>query len=695
MALWYILYRRRQQTSKTSPIMSSKGRDLEQQLSMHIDKESPRSNHSSRDSAHSRTSSDQSTRRSSLKPQHRRQRSTPPLLSSLPTVPSPPSRPVSTKSTSSTTAANSIAAAKAAAESRRKSAVLSAIENQPTNIHIDMLDVDDERLLPIIISEEIAPPPEQRLSLVQECQQQEQPKNQTQEQNQQQCVTTNIKQGNITSNPALTTDSTPFMTNAPIMSTSTPRRQSLAPRKSSESVSSTRSSISLLPPPPPPNVPPPAIPLTSAAGLSDSTRTRVSTESMSSAVSSTPKRSIPSSSSTTGSRIPKGIILPPSTPPPTPGFPASPSKVKYSGQTQQTSIPVHLRRHQKSPSQILSTGYLASSERSPLSPPLSPLTIQIPRNTSPARSSLAFSGNNAAQVYHPAYARPDSPTTGYNNPAVSQLSSSAPTNKSAKAAHMQMQHSRKVRSKSISSSNEATHRIMIPPPALSGPRSPLTIKSAQGATPPIPIPTRLADHLPPSPSAHSPLSYLRRPSLTYQQASNSWEGASAFSSRASSATPNSAVGGRTTPGGSPLSREEEERELQLHLQHLQRQSMSLDYWTNLQPTLEESEDSMIRSDSRLSIATDSSLDVQTIISDALAIAAAKTTAIEMARQSTWYRQQALQQMHRQSQYGTGNGSMSRPWTPSEEQWGSTAPTSTSSSRSQSPFYPAAPTTTQA
>ncbi|KAF8923182.1 hypothetical protein BGZ58_003264 [Dissophora ornata] len=567
-----------------------------------------------------------------------------------------------------------------------------------------MLDVDVEKLLPIIITDEIPAPPE---------------KTPFEQRKEQSCVTINNNKDSIsTSCPPPASTATPFMSSTPIMPTPTPRRPSLASRKSTDGyrLSMSMSTLPHMPPPPPPSIPPPAIPLTYPGGMPDGGRSarpstetayrssmyapvvianargrkpRASTESISSTASST-RRSISldstgqqpwddlsartksgNSPSGVSQRTSKKIILPPSTPPPaTPSGtapPAFPFAIK-----QMSPIEVHRRRHQKSPSQILSTGFFVSPERSPLSPPMSPLTVQIPRNTPSSRLSMlgaSNNNNNNVHAYHSAYNRPDSPTAGYNNPT-SPLSSSAPTNKSARAAQIQAQQNRKVRSKSISISQAETQRIMNSAPSssnMTGPRSPTTMRS-----------TRLADHLPPPSPAHSHFTHLRSPSQSYQQqliSKNGWDG-----SRPSTATPTSATG-RSTPTAGALTKEEDERERE-HLQLLQRRSMSLDYWTHLQhlsrssptsPTVSEDPEGSITS----SVATtERDLDVQTIISDALAIAAAKSAAIEAAKQSAWYRQQELQRLG-------GNGITSRPWTPSEDQWGST---SLSSSRSQSPFY---------
>ncbi|KAG0053789.1 hypothetical protein BGZ83_000424 [Gryganskiella cystojenkinii] len=101
-------------------------------------------------------------------------------------------------------------------------------------------------------------------------------------------------------------------------------------------------------------------------------------------------------------------------------------------------------------------------------------------------------------------------------------------------------------------------------------------------------------------------------------------------------------------------------------------------------------------------------ELRAIIADAIAIAAAKSAAIEAARQSTWYRQNQhrYQQMYHQQAELLGSPSTfsslssptsgpvntssgagtSRPWTPNEDPWGGAPTNSTSSSRSASPFH---------
>ncbi|KAG0250870.1 hypothetical protein BG011_008028 [Mortierella polycephala] len=364
------------------------------------------------------------------------------------------------------------------------------------------------------------------------------------------------------------------------------------------------------------------------------------------------------------SRSSKRVIQPPSTPPP----------VAMLQQQKQIQSPVH-RRHQRTPSQILSTGFFATPDRaplSPLSPPLSPLTVQVPRP-----SSRSYQTSLSNSVYYPtSNSRSDSPTAGSNpNPRPS-----APMRPKAQ----NQAHDQQARGKNIGQAEN--HRIAISSAASSTSSSPTPGSTAQKA----------------------PQSYLllRRPSLVQRQSSGSIEGSASSSPSGPSQFPSRFEDGSDLP--------DDENLLQK-----QRRSMSLDSWmrSNTQPqpptlgterrfehrtnhennVVMEREENMIPS-------RDPDQELQAIIADAIAIVAAKTAAMEAARQSAWH-SQLLQERQKQDNlvenrqlYQSGQKSLSaqqqashphsRPWTPAEaDPWASTAHTpSTSSSRSASPFY---------
>jgi hypothetical protein len=84
------------------------------------------------------------------------------------------------------------------------------------------------------------------------------------------------------------------------------------------------------------------------------------------------------------------------------------------------------------------------------------------------------------------------------------------------------------------------------------------------------------------------------------------------------------------------------------------------------------------------------MELQAIISDALARATAKTAAMDSALYTATHRQQEMERFQRHSmQYQpsqSGSGASSRCWTPSDEL------VSGPSSRSESPFYPSVAST---
>ncbi|KAF9357302.1 hypothetical protein BGX26_003952 [Mortierella sp. AD094] len=755
IAIWAFLRRRKSHPSKTSPSISPKGRDLEQQLNLYYNDNNNNKEDSStrnapkhslyslrrsdshaskkhnaqqsstnvtntqattliptvplaRDPIPPRISSSAPSVRSlnitppderaptpSHKQTHRRQSSvqsitiplptnTPPVPP-LPPVPSTPSNP-------------------AKIESQRKSTVAKPQvqeQQQPIDCHIDMVNVDVESLMPVIITDELQIQQQPNNTPIQSQQQtppKQTPKQQNQHDQQQQDVNSNAKDSSIP--PA------PIVSSIPIMPTPTPRRPSLPGRKSMDS-SRNRISMSFLPPPPPPSVPPPAVPMTYPGGIAE-TRARASTESSTHAIvtrgrklrasmesiSSAGRRSISldstnhrevyaqemaarskannSPSGGNAHRTSKKIILPPTTPPP--------ASVVAKQQQQQQQAPMHARRqHQKSPSQILSTGFFASPDRSPLSPlspPLSPLTIQIPRNMPPRSNSAQATYANGPAIQN----RPDSPTAESNNPSPSQSiqfqQQQLPSSMKTKA-QIQFQNKR-IRSKSVAQTEP--QRVVIPPSSASGlgvgPRSP-------------PMPAHLSDHLPPLPPVHSHLLHIRRPSLPQQQQqwllnqqalSSGWE----ESSRPSTSTPT----GTSASASASTARDDEEREREL----LQRRSRSFDSWMQqsypTSPATPTAPESLAGSENHYSVirgSVEKDLELQAIIANARKIAAGKIAAIEEARRSTWNnynntnnnnrRQQQQYQYHQGQRFApsTSSAPSSRPWTPSEENWDASRP----------------------
>ncbi|KAF9182527.1 hypothetical protein BGZ51_008217 [Haplosporangium sp. Z 767] len=558
-------------------------------------------------------------------------------------------------------------------ENRRKT-LMSAVQLQPKDIHIDTVDMDLEKLLPIVISDEI-------LSINSDTPPQE-------------AAQTGSKEGNTSSAPTTPTTS--------IMPTHTPRRPPLGTRRSTDTcITGGRARLSTChpPPPPPPTVPPPAIPLTYPGDTTDGRnrnstdaatrgslysvsssssanargrRPRTSTESnpsQSAGLSSirsisldsrhrledhrdptSKSRVIPHTNGGGNSRPSKKIIQPPSTPPPV----AVPQHQK------QLQSPVH-GRHQRTPSQLLSTGLFASSDRaplSPLSPPLSPLTVQVPRP-----SSRSYQTPLSSSVYYPtSNSRSGSPTTG-SNP------NSRPSASTRLKAHDQQAKSKNIVIASATSSASS---------------SPTPGSTAQKAR---------QSYLP-----------LHRSSLVQRQSSGSIEGSAPSSPGGPSQSPSHFEDGPGLSGGENLMQE-------------QRRSTSLDLW--MRPNTQsqspgtgrrfkhrsnDANNAIMEREENMVSSRDPDQELQDIIADALAIVAAKTAAMEAARQSPRHSQ--MMQGHRQqddlvenrqpfqsrqkslSAQQQASHSHSRPWTPAEvDPWASTAPTSsTSSSRSASPFY---------
>ncbi|KAG0007545.1 hypothetical protein BGZ80_004546 [Entomortierella chlamydospora] len=725
VAIWAFLRRRKSHPSKTSPSISPKGRDLEQQLNLYYNDNNNREDNSSGNAPkhsfyslrrnNSHASKKHSTQQSSTnvtntqattptpavplardptqprshsvhnlnitptsthKQAHRRQLSVPSATILLPssTPPVPPLPPVPSIPSD-------------AAKVERKSTVAKPLVQecqQPIDCHIDMVNVDVESLMPIIMTDELElqQPNNIPIQSQQQTPQQQTPKQQNQQDQQQQDVNSNAKDSNIP--PA------PIVSSTPTMPTPTPR-PSLAGRKSTDG-GRNRISMSFLPPTPPPSVPPPAVPMTYPGGITEA-RGRTSAEASTHAIiargrkprtsmdsiSSAGRRSISldsshreghaqemaarskANNSPSGGyahRTSKKIILPPPTPPPTSAM----TKL----QQQQKQAPMHARRqHQRNPSQILSTGFFASPDRSPLSPlspPHSPLTIQIPRNM-PPRSNSALASYATPTIQN----RPDSPTIGSNNPSPSQSVQfqQLPSTMRTKA----QSQNKRIRSKSVTQTEH--HRVITPSSASGhcvGPRSP----------------AHLSDHLPPFPPVHSHLLHIRRPSqpqqqqqwlLNQQALSSGWE----ESSRPSTSTPTASASASVS-----TARDDEEREHEL----LQQRPTSFDSWMQqsypASPATPTAPESLTGSENHYSVirgSIEKDLELQAIIANARRIAAEKIAAMEEARRLSYSSNSSNRHQQHQFQYHQGqrfarptsSASSSRPRTPSDENWDPSRP----------------------
>ncbi|KAF8952076.1 hypothetical protein BGZ46_003668, partial [Entomortierella lignicola] len=672
VAIWAFIRRRKSHPSKTSPSISPKGRDLEQQLNLHnVDKQ----NHTSKSIRHSLYSLRKTDTRNSEKHnnvQHHSRTSSNVTNNTFTTTTAPampqtrdpiPPRISSSGKAPSIHSIPDEHSTKSQKKHRRQPSVHSITnpsapvtgappvpplptpskpvvqENQPTDCHIDMVTVNLESLMPIIISEEL----------------QVQQSNNTQIQSQQ--TPKQQDQHNDVNNTKV---------NAPVVSSAPhPRRPTLPSRKSADAI---RTFASFPPPPPPPSVPPPAVPMTYPGGMEGSTqhinntrgrRPRASMESLCNNPTGT-RRSISLDSTireelsedeprskTNSVQASKRIILPPTSPPPVMAV-------------AKQQVPVQARRqHQKSPSQILNTGFFVTPERSPLSPlspPHSPLTIQIPRNMPPRSNSAQSTYPNSPANFQN---RPDSPTTGSDNTSPSSLSNPQQLTGPPKTKAQLHAHNKRIR---VKSNNQVDpQRVFVPSIGLGfGPRSP-------------PAPTQLSDHLPPHPSVHSHLANIRRPSLTLQQQqwmlhqqsmSSGWED----SSRPSTTTPT----GRTS--FSTTVKDDDES--------LNRRSTSFDSWTQYSyptsPATPPTHESMTGGEYRFSVNSDRDFDLQSIIANARRIVAGKNAALEEARRSGLFNYH--HQGHQQRQPG------SRPWTPSDENYQVRKPSFDNGFESEASYY---------
>ncbi|KAG0287592.1 hypothetical protein BGZ96_008486, partial [Linnemannia gamsii] len=219
------------------------------------------------------------------------------------------------------------------------------------------------------------------------------------------------------STSATETEDTPReSTDTIILPVPVPRRPKITTRISTDSViQGGRARISIAyPPPPPPTIPPPAIPSggqeqgrvpessyrSSVYSVSNHpagrrpTNTRASTESSRIPCSRRSVSMDAASFTPDGRRLSRKVIIPPPSmpPPPVPLPPPPPVHLPTPSSPPSTPVPStslpSRRRHQRSPSQTLNTSLFDSSDRSAISPPLSPLAIQIPRPSSRSFQSL-------------------------------------------------------------------------------------------------------------------------------------------------------------------------------------------------------------------------------------------------------------------------------------------------------------------
>ncbi|KAG0084251.1 hypothetical protein BGZ92_010072 [Podila epicladia] len=565
------------------------------------------------------------------------------------------------------------------------------------DVHIDMVSLDLEKLMPIVISEELQLPGEARPAA--------------------QSTPTTINIAPPVALPQIPIEpSTLVARPQPVHSTTEvtpspiPRRPSMMSRKSTDSVRSRVGSTCHPPPPPPPSIPLPALPMAYPGGVD--ARGRRSTASSSNRGSTPSRRSISLESATRWARdlgsdsnntsarnshesFSKGCSTPSS----------PPSSVASSSPAfrQLARIPSR-SRHQRCPSQILGTQFFASPEqvptspppqhRRPISPPVAPLTVQIPRTSS--RPIHTYFGGPQHQPTFTAPAQPESPTIGSfetspvaspTSSIIAELPSIASRTSSLRPSYVGSTGgyptpSQRSRSRSISQSSSEIDRVALP--------------GATGAAagtcslPPVPLmPSLLGDHLPPPPPSHSFL--LRRyPSLLQHRPSS----------------------------GSLSSMDQDDNDDILDPSRKKRRSMSVDSagrWISSQrgggsscsvspvPGQDhhaEDSDPLARQDQ----------EVQAIIADAIAIAQAKSAAVQAARQSTWYRQyqqqqmmmmqmqqqqqqQQIQQFQKTVAAGAGGDDIkggpvnTSPWTSSESHFTEEKTTvSACTSRSSSPFY---------
>ncbi|KAF9279294.1 hypothetical protein BGZ68_008007, partial [Mortierella alpina] len=541
----------------------------------------------------------------------------------------------------------------------------SAAHLLPMDIHIDRVNMDLESLLPIVISDEIEPAAILRLQ-------------QQQLQQQQKLAELPLKE---------TKPSIPLPVSAIAMPSL--RRPTFVSRRSTDSYSGNRPRMSISsshpPPPPPPTIPPPAIPVSYPGKHVDNYRyqggvsseavarlsihdpnpgaqleyirgrhPRVSSENElyppSSRSSSRRSISMDSSArwledqdaalsskgrvSTSSQRSFQSIHPPPSTPPPPPPDAADLAQSLQS---------IQRRRHQKKPSQILSPCFFSHAESSsgipspsplsPLSPPLSPLAIQVPRPSSRAffQGPSSSSGRGTPGSATPGRASSESPV-----PRLTFPPKSSKTPVPAPQTPSQLQH-RRTRSRSISQAE--TYGLT----SNAFPTSSLVPEAPTSSTPVLKQETMA--------SATQSYLLLRRPSLVLNnqhRQPSSMNHPAAFSEDLKVA--NSPASLVSTPVGSEPS--------PLAQRHRRRRSRSLNSWRehssssilSSSSTLEgpshpegspmsEQEYSLgDQEKSNVGSVRDPDQELQAIIADARVIAAAKCAAIKAARDAARSRQ---------------------------------------------------------
>ncbi|KAG0038179.1 hypothetical protein BGZ82_000860 [Podila clonocystis] len=547
------------------------------------------------------------------------------------------------------------------------------------DVHIDMISLDLEKLMPIVISEELQLPGEERPASTPTAPA---------------TVPTTVNTPPVVPQQVSVEPSTPIPRPQPVhfatevIPSPVLRRPSMMSRKSTDSVRSRVGSTCHPPPPPPPSIPLPALPMTHSGGVD--ARGRRSTASSLNRGSTPSRRSISLESATRWAReggsdsnntsarnsqdsFSKGCSTSSSPP-------SSVASSSSSPAIQQHSRMPSRSRHQRCPSQVLGTQLFSSTEQVPTSPP--------------PQSIHTYFGGPQQQPIFTTPAQPESPTIGSFeiSPVVSstaELPSITSRTSSLRSNYLSpsggyLTPSQRSRSRSISQPSSETHRIALPGATGTGASS----------LPPVPsMPSMLGDHLPPPPPSHSFL--LRRyPSLLQHRPS---------SGSVSSVDQDSLSDRRDDDNDVDTTRRK-------------RRSMSADSagrWISSQHGSSCSVSPIPGSTSDQDHAEDSDplarqdQEVQAIIADAIAIAQAKSAAVQAARQSTWYRQYQQQQMmqiqmQQQQQIqqvqktvavgggmnGNKGGSVNTsPWTPSESHFTEEKTTvSACTSRSSSPFY---------
>ncbi|KAK3811624.1 MAG: hypothetical protein JOS17DRAFT_779857 [Linnemannia elongata] len=588
------------------------------------------------------------------------------------------------------------------------------VSDKPNHVHIDMTDI------PVVGSDEIKP-------VVQPSSQQEHVAQKHKPEASPACTQSSAS-------PVAEIEETPRESTDTTMPTPVPRRPKLTVQNSSDSfIQGGRARISIAhPPPPPPTIPPPAIPSGQEQG-------RVSTESSyrfsiystfnqsaggrrpgTSTEPSRSRRSISmdaASFTADGRRLSRRLIPPPNMPPPPIALPPpppvpvptlSPSLTPISSTPHQAP---RRQRHQRNPSQTLNTSLFDSSDRSAISPPLSPLTIQIPRPSSRSFQSLLtintqLTAENVQQYLHHQQpqpleiCKPDSPTDS--------IFAASPRTPSFHSTP---------RSRSRSATQLETQRIMIPSSPVNTNAFGATSPVFSPPVPPVPaMPNSLADHLPlSSPRSTSSQSYIafKQPSLSHQQSSSSLDNPRIDATASGSAHHNQYHYGAEDNGHHDYQHYERgahspEPKKRYHQKQHRRRSMSAptspsspsspsssrqrERDSSTSPSSgRRSKEESVRASATATPTCTKDQELQAIIADAIAIAAAKTAAVETARQNNFSRQlQAKQQQHQQylqqhHQYQQHQYQQRRGVHPQIDPWRSNTPSTADSSRPGSPL----------